>query len=70
MERSAINARLEPLLRLQRAFEKFRPSETSYDVTILLAWACVGIGATIAIYALTVPDPADPIDFSTMVALP
>jgi hypothetical protein len=70
MERSAINARFEPLLRLQRAFEKFRPSEKSHDVTILLAWACVAIGATIAIYALTVPDPADPIDFSTMIAFP
>jgi hypothetical protein len=70
MERSAINASLEPLLRLQRAFEKFRPSGKSHDVTILLAWACVAIGATIAIYALTAPDAADPIDFSTMVTFP
>ncbi len=70
MERSAISARLEPLLRVQRAFEKFRPSEKSHDVTILLAWACVAIGATIALYAVTVPDAADPIDFSTMVTFP
>jgi hypothetical protein len=70
MERSALNARLEPLLRLQRALEKFRPSEKSHDMTILLAWACIAIGATIAICALTVSDPADPIDFSTMVAFP
>jgi hypothetical protein len=53
-----------------RAFEKFRPSGKSHDVTILLAWACVAIAATIALYAVTAPDPADPIDFSTMATFP
>jgi hypothetical protein len=70
MERSATNSRLEPLLRSQHALQKFHPSEKSYDVTILVTGACVAIGATIAIYALTVSGAMDPNAFANMVAFP
>ncbi len=70
MERSAINSRLEPLLRSQRAFQKLRPLEKTYDLTILVAGACVIIAAIIAIYALTASGPMDPNAFTTMVAFP
>jgi hypothetical protein len=70
MERSAINSRLEPLLRSQRAAVKFRPFEKTYDVTILVTWVCVSIGAIIAICAVTVSGPVDPDAFATMVAFP
>ena len=70
MERSAINSRLEPLLRSQRAAAKFRPLEKTHDVTILVTWVCVSIGAIIAIYAVTVSGPVDPEAFATMVAFP
>jgi hypothetical protein len=70
MQRSAINSRLEPLLCSQRAVEKFRPFEKTYDLTILVTWVCVSIGAIIAIYALTVSGPVDPEAFATMVAFP
>ena len=70
MERSAINSRLEPLLRSQRASQKFRPFEKGYDATILVTGACVAVAAIIAIYALTVSGPVDPDAFATMVAFP
>jgi hypothetical protein len=70
MERAAINSRLEPLLCSQRAAAKIRPLEKTYDVTILVTWVCVSIGAIIAIYAVTVSGPVDPDAFATMVAFP
>ena len=70
MERSAINSRPEPLRRQQNALQKLRPVEKTYDVTILVTWACVAIGAVIAIYALTVSGAMDPEAFATMVAFP
>jgi hypothetical protein len=70
MERSAINSRLEPLLRSQRAFQKLGPLEKTHDLTILVAGACVIIAAIIAIYALTASGPMDPNAFTTMVAVP
>jgi hypothetical protein len=70
MERSAINSGLEPMPHSQHALQKFRPSEKSHDVTILVTWACVAIGAVIAIYALTVSGAVAPDAFATMVAFP
>jgi hypothetical protein len=70
MQRSAINSRLEPLLRSQRAFQESRPSERFHDVMILVTGACIAIAAIIAIYALTVSGAAAPDAFPTMVAFP
>jgi hypothetical protein len=70
MERSAINSRPEPLRRSQNALQKLRPVEKTYDVTILVTWASVAIGAIIAIYVLTVSGAMDPHAFATMVAFP
>jgi hypothetical protein len=70
MERSAINSRPEPLLRSQRALQKFRPFEKTYDLTILVTEACVAIAAIVAIYALTASGPVDPDAFAMMAAFP
>jgi hypothetical protein len=70
MDRPAINPRLAPLLRSQRAFGKLRPAEKSHDATILITWACVAISAIIAICTLTLSGQVDPNDFTRMVARP
>jgi hypothetical protein len=54
----------------RNAAAKFRPLEKTHDVTILVTWVCVSIGAIIAIYAVTVSGPVDPEAFATMVAFP
>jgi hypothetical protein len=70
MQRPAINPRLAPLLRSQRALGKFRPAEKSQDATKLLTWACVAIAAIIAIGTLTLSSQVHRTDFATMVARP
>jgi hypothetical protein len=64
MERSATKAAIRPL------FPPGKATSKSYDVRVLLVAAFIGIGAVVAIYALTVSGPMDPAMFGTMVAFP
>jgi hypothetical protein len=64
MERSATKAATRPLFPTGKAARK------SYDVRVLFVAACIGLGAVVAIYALTVSGPMDPAMFGTMVAFP
>jgi hypothetical protein len=64
MERSATKAAIRPL------FPAGETARKSYDARILFVSACIGIGAVVAIYALTVSGPMDPTMFDTMVAFP
>jgi hypothetical protein len=70
MDRQAINPRLAPLLRSQRAIGKLRPAEKSHDATILITWACIAIAAIIAISTLTLSGQVDPNEFARMAAHP
>ncbi len=64
MERSATKAAIRLLFPAGETVRK------SYDARILFVSACIGIGAVVAIYALTVSGPMDPTMFDTMVAFP
>jgi hypothetical protein len=64
MERSATKAAIRPLFPAEETAKK------SYDAKILFVSACIGIGAVVAIYALTISGPMDPATFATMVAFP
>ncbi len=64
MERSATKAAIRPL------FPEGETARKSYDTRILFVSACIGIGAVVAIYALTVSGSMDPAMFDTMVAFP
>jgi hypothetical protein len=70
MERPAIDARLAPVFRSQRASSKLQPTERSHDATILLTWACIAIAAIIAISTLTLSRQVHPTDFATVVGHP
>lgn len=63
MENSAIRSSIASPMRS-------RPAKKSRDVTILIAAACMAVGAVVAIYALTVSGPASPETLATMVAFP
>jgi hypothetical protein len=69
MQPPAINPRLAPLLRSQRALGKLRPAG-KHDATKLITWACLAIAAIIAIGTLTLSSQVHPTDFATMVAHP
>ena len=70
MQPPAINPRLAPLLRSQRALGKLRPTGKSHDATKLITWACVAIAAIIALGTLTLSSQVHPTDFAIMVAHP
>jgi hypothetical protein len=64
MERSATKAAIRPL------FPAGETAKKSYDARVLFISACIGIGAVVAISALTVSGAIDPGTFNTMVAFP
>ncbi len=63
MERSSTQAAI-------RSFPAASAPRKSYDARILFVSACIGIGAVIAIYALTISGAIDPATFNTMVGFP
>jgi uncharacterized membrane protein len=54
MERSATKTATRPLFPARQTIRK------SYDARVLSVFACIAIGAVLAIYALTVSGPVDP----------